>query len=215
VTVAVVAPAGFAGIEVAIGLLGLLMVLVCIALRGIWIHSLGYVFLKLAAVDIPLGRLGHPHPFGKLKEWDADVLNWLKHEQENGSALAGYFFHAAAILLGWTARELRDLAAAAVGALTTLEHAHLPKWTRAMVYALFPPALIARLVRAAIHANLPHIIRTTFVHTVHTVTHTVTRIMHATTGAVAIPGWVIRLPKRVGRLERERDIRARLGRAVA
>lgn len=212
----IVVPAGFVGIEVAVGLLGLLMVLVCIALRGVWIHTLGYVFLKLAAVDIPLGRLGHPHPFGKLKQWDADVLNFLLRQQENGSAIAGYFFHAAAILLGWMARELRDLAAATLHALGTLERAHLPKWTKAMLYALFPPALIARLVRAAIAANWPKVGHA-IIHSRGITRAQVRRMIAAavgTAGAIAFP-WP-KINRRFRRLERDRaNIWKRLRRVEA
>jgi hypothetical protein len=203
VTLAVVAPAGFVGIEVAVGLLGLLMVLVCIALRGVWIHTLGYVFLKLAALSLPLGRLSHPHPFGKLKQWDADVLNFLHHQQETGSHIAGYFFHAAAILLGWMARELRELAGATLHALDKLEHAHLPKWTRAMVYALFPPALIARLIQLAVHKGLIGVLRGLVMHAVHSAIHIVGHIAHAAEGVIALPKWVIHVPKRLGKLERD------------
>lgn len=215
-TVAVVAPAGFVGIEVVVGLLGLLMVLVCIALRGVWIHTLGYVFLKLADVNIPLGLGRSVHPLGKLRDWDADVLNFLLHQQQHGSAIAGYFFHAAAILLGWMARELRDLGAATLHALDKLEHAHLPTWTKAMLYALFPPALIARLVRAAIAANLPHLGRV-IIHS-RGITRAQVRKMIAaavgTAGAITFP-WP-KINRRFRTLERDRaNIWKRLRRVEA
>jgi hypothetical protein len=81
------------------------------------------------------------------------------------------------------------------------------------LYAAFPPALLARLIKA--HA-LPAIRQAgrVIVHEVtHTVTRTVTRIVGATAGALALPGYVIHLPGRVGRLERDwSGLKARLRR---
>jgi hypothetical protein len=117
--------------------------------------------------------------------------------------VAGYFFHGCAQIARWMARETEQLAADTLAWATWLQHAHLPKWVKAVVYATFPPAAIARLVQAAIHANLPHVGRTVTTRVEHVVTHTVTRIVRASSGAVAIPGWVIRLPSRVGDVEHD------------
>lgn len=204
IAIAPAAPAAASLSYVAVGLLAFVAFVVCLGLRAAWEHTFHILFQGIADAHIPIRFVSDVHPFRFVGTLDRTVLNALGTAAKKSEHTMGYFFHGAAVLLGWTAREVRDLSAAVLHWATWIENAHLPKWTKAMIYAAFPPALLARLIRAAIHANLPHIIRTTVTHSIHTVTHTVVRIAHATTGAVAIPGWVIHLPRRVRTLERDR-----------
>jgi len=140
---------------------------------------------------------------GPIRALNTTILNAITHTGQKFEHSAGYFFHGAAIIQGWAARELVGLARDTLAWATWLQHSHLPKWVKALIYAAVPPLLIVRLVKAAIAANLPHLGRVVVTKVEHSVTHTVTRIIHATTGAVAIPGWVIGLPHRVGNAEHD------------
>jgi len=186
-----------------VGLLALLGWAVCRGLRGVWINTLGLMLLALADVLKYDRAFIHIDFGGPIRALNTTVLNAITSTGQKFEHSAGYFFHGAAIIQGWAARELVGLARDVLAWGTWLQHSHLPKWVKALIYAAIPPLLILRLVKAAIAANLPHLGRVVVTKVTHSVTHTVTRIMHATTGAVAIPGWVIRLPHRVGRLERD------------
>jgi hypothetical protein len=201
-----VAPAGAAAPALAYLVVGLLALLAWAIQRGllaVWVHTFGALLQKLADL-LTFRKLGISVDLGgPIRALDTTVRNALVNGAKKAEHLAGYFFHGCAVIARWMARETEQLAADTLAWATWLQHAHLPKWVKAMVYATFPPALIARLVQAAIHANLPHIGRTV-VKTVEKVTTiTVNRVTHAAAGAVALPGFAARLPSRVGELEHE------------
>src|SRR5205085_3709755 len=113
---------------------------------------------------------------GPIRALDDTVRNALVKGATKAEHLAGYFFHGCAVIARWMARETEQLAGDTLAWATWFQNAHLPKYVKAMIYAAFPPALSLRLVTAAIHANLPHVARTTTTKVEHVVTHTVTRL---------------------------------------
>lgn len=184
-----------------VGLLALLGWVVCRGLRGVWIITFGLMFTALADVLKFDKAFIHFDFGGPIRALNATVLNAITHTGQKFEHTAGYFFHGAAVIQGWAARELLGLARDVLAWATWLQHSHLPRWVKALVYAAFPPLLISRLVRAAIAANLPHIGRVVITKVTSTTITRIKRIAVATSGAVAIPGWVIHLPRRVGRIE--------------
>jgi hypothetical protein len=195
----------------AIGLLAMLAWLVSRGLHSVWVHTFGVVFNAIGGVKIPTSPFSSVHPFGFVEDASNSVANAFLAIARKSEHTMGYFFHGAAVIQGWAARELLGLARDTLAWATWLQHAHLPRWVKALVYAAVPPLLIIRLVKAAIAANLPHLGRVVVTRVEHTVVTHVTRIIHATAGAVAIPGWAIRLPGRVGHLEHDlASVRARL-----
>jgi hypothetical protein len=211
VAVAPAAPAVPALAYLVIGLLALLAWAIQRGLLAVWVHTFGAMLQALANLLVIKTRLFRLDLGGPIRALDDTVRNALVNGAKKAEHLAGYFFHGCAVIARWMAREIEQTANDVADWAEWFQHAHLPKWVKALVYATFPPALIARLVQAAIHANLPHVARTTTTKVEHVVTHTVTRIVRASSGAVAIPGWVIRLPSRVGDVERDLSgVKARL-----
>jgi hypothetical protein len=203
VAVAPAAPAVPALAYLVVGLLALLAWAIQRGLLAVWVHTFGRMLQGLANLLKYDRGIIHLDFGGPIRALDDTVRNALVHGAQKAEHLAGYFFHGCAVIARWMARETEQLAADTLAWATWLQHAHLPKWVKAVVYATFPPAAIYKLVQAAIHANLPHVARTTTTKVEHVVTHTVTRIVRASSGAVAIPGWVIRLPSRVGDVEHD------------
>ena len=183
----------------AIGFLALIMCLVAYGLHGAWERTLGALFGAIGGVSV-LGA----HPLGFVKDASNAVANaFLSIAKRSGQA-SGYLFHVAAELQGRVAKELYHLAEDVYGWATWLQRSHLPKWVKALVYALLPPLVLPAVIHALKHAKYGHIITRlrTITHTIeHTVVHVVTRVAHA---GVALPGWAWRLPGRVGRLEHDR-----------
>lgn len=184
-----------------VGLLALLGWVVCRGLRGVWIHTLGLMLVTLADVLKYDKAFIHIDFGGPIRALNTTILNAITTTGQKFEHSAGYFFHGAAIIQGWAARELFGLARDVLAWGQWLQHSHLPKWVKALIYAAVPPLLILRLVKAAIAANLPHVGRVVVTKVTSTVVTRVKRIVVATAGAVAIPGWVIHLPRRVGRIE--------------
>lgn len=201
-----VAPAAPAVPALAYLVVGLLLMLAWAVQRGllaIWIHTFGAILLRLAdllTIDV---SFVHIHLGGPLLRLNDTVRNGLVAGASKAEHGAGYFFHGCAVIVRWMAGEIEDLAGETYAWAEWFQKAHLPRLLKAAIYAAFPPLLIARLVKAAIHAHLPHIGRTVIYKAAPAAKAAVTKVIHATSGAVAIPGWVIRLPGRVGHIERD------------
>lgn len=188
---------------ITIGLLAAVAWVVCLGLRSAWQYTFGFILSELASVRIPI-PFGHDiHPLRQFDAINNTVLNALHDAAQKSEHAMGYLFHGAAVIQGWMAREIVGIAEDVYGWGSWLQNVHLPRWGKALLYATFPPALIARLIKAGADAHLPRITRTIVVREIPEVVTRVKRIAVASAGAVPIPGWVIHLPKRVGRLERE------------
>jgi hypothetical protein len=187
----------------AIGMLALVSWMVLRGLRATWVLTFGWMLLAMANALNYDKWVVHIHLGGPFEAINRTVLNTLETLAAKSEHGMGYMFHGAGVIQGWAVRETLHLAASVLSWATWLQRSHLPRWVKALVYAAVPPALLLRLITAAIHANLPGLARSILHTAEHVVTHTVTRIVSATHGALALPGWVIHLPRRVGRLEHE------------
>lgn len=78
--------------------------------RAIWLHTIGWLFLKVAAVSIPTGFFGRIHPFRFLEDASNAVMNWLVAEILASEEMMGKAFHVAAELQVWIIRETWGLA---------------------------------------------------------------------------------------------------------
>jgi hypothetical protein len=159
----------------------------------------------LWGVTIPLPGRHDLHPLRFLKAYDVAVQNDIEGRLEKSHRAMGYFFHGAAIILEWTAREVAGLAADTLHFGQTLSHVRLPRLTRAMIIAAFPLPWLARRVAALIRAHAVHTTRTVVTRVERTTVQRVTRLVKATAGAVAIPGVLWGTLPRLRGLERWRN----------
>jgi hypothetical protein len=201
VAVAPAAPAVPALAYLVVGLLALLAWAITRGLLAVWVHTFGALLLGLANHLRYDRGIIHFDFGGPIRTLEVTVRNALVTSAQKLEHAAGYFFHGCAQIARWMARETEQLAADTLAWATWFQNAHLPKWVKALVYAAFPPALILRLVTAAIHTNFPHLGRTIIQKVGDTVTINVKKVTKAAAGAVALPGWAIALPGRVGRLD--------------
>jgi hypothetical protein len=184
---------------------------VAYGLWGAWTSTFGAIFNAIGGVAIPLGVFGKRHPLGFIKDESNKLANTLKHAADASQHNMGYFFHAAGTLIGWQARELAGLAADTLHWAQWMQRVALPKAGHIIGKVTFPWPTIYKFIRKEIEAELPYIERLA-----HSIAHTIGNEIHgkhakATSGAIPYPPWVIRLPKRVGQLERDwSGIKARL-----
>jgi hypothetical protein len=156
-----VAPAAVSLGYLVVGLLAFVVFMVCLALRAVWLHTFGRI-LEVVADALDFRVLHRSFHFGHpVRVVNRTVLNALERVAERSQAGVGYFFHGAAVIAAWTAREVASLGADVLAWGHWLQRVHLPRWVKALIYATFPPALIARLSAAIADAHLPHIKRIT------------------------------------------------------
>ena len=177
------------------------------ALLVIWRATFGAMLLYIAGVldfTASIGPFSHTfhlgHPF---RVANTAVHDWLDAEREGLSIEIGWTWHAlketwqvTAQMLEWAVRETD-------ATFDWLTHVHVPRVTRVVREAAVPATLLHRWIDAAVAAALPKVLRLTHVIT-HTVEHaTITVVRRVVHTAVHFPAWVIRLPHRVGTLERD------------
>jgi len=124
---------------IAVGLLAALAWVCFLGLLIIWTHTFGALFLGLAHVSFPTGFFGRVHPLRFLESANNTVVGNLQKGADKSRHAMGYLFHGAAVIQGWIARELVGLAKDMYGWATWLQRSHLPRWLKAMIYALVPP----------------------------------------------------------------------------
>jgi hypothetical protein len=136
-----------------VGLLAAVAFVVCLGMRAVWIHTFGYILTELAdLLDFNIGFI-HVHWGGLLRRVDHTVLNTLHGMARRSEHAMGYLFHGAAVIQGWVAQELAGLAHDVYGWAAWVQHAHLPRFVKAMIYSLVPPLLVPLIRRelAAFH----------------------------------------------------------------
>jgi hypothetical protein len=184
---------------------------VAYGLHGAWVNTFGAIFNAIGGVKISIGFGRSIHPFRFIQDESNKLANTLKHAADASQHNMGYFFHAAGTLIGWQARELAGLAADTLHWAQWMQRVALPKAGHIIGKVTFPWPTIYKFIRKEIEAELPYIERLA-----HSIAHTIGNEIHgkhakATSGAIPYPPWVIRLPKRVGQLERDwSGIKARL-----
>jgi hypothetical protein len=175
----------------------------CVA-RGLlasWQNSIGYLLQWMAAnlrIRIPTGfshvtiDLGGP-----FRSADAWVVASLQTYCEGAEIAISRLFHGLQALVVGQAEAFEWVARETSQAFDWLLNLHLPKITRQFVTGAALGALIARAVSAAVAHLRPEITKT-----VRVVDHTITRTVPAVAaaigaGAIALPGWVIHLPRSI------------------
>lgn len=141
----------------AVGLLSLLAWIVLRGLAAAYRSSLGWMLEKLADVLDFHVRWVHVDLGGPVRALDNAFLHVLTGSAAKAEQGVGYFFHGAAVIQEWATRQLLHLATETFAWAHWLQTVHLPRWLKWAISIAVPPILIARLVRAAIHAELPRL----------------------------------------------------------
>jgi hypothetical protein len=176
-----------------------------LGLRWAWQYTFGALLEALAAVRINLPGRHDLHPLSWLRRYNVAVQNDIERKLEKAHRAMGYFFHGAAIILEWTAREIAGLAADTLHFGQSLAHVRMPRLTRAMIIAAFPLPWLARRVAALVRAHAVPSTRTVIARTTRPIIQRVTRVVKATAGAVVIPGVLWGTLPRLRGLERWRN----------
>lgn len=160
-----------------------------------WMHN--HLRLPLPA---GLGHIDFGAPFGYI---DKAIVGALQAGIKDCEKYLAYTWHAAEKMLRYTTQMVDWLARETEASFHWLEAIKLPKWAKWAIADAFPPALLYKLIAQALPHVLPHIERGTKViyHTLPV--KTITIIRKAAGAALPLPPWVIRLPHRLGRLERD------------
>lgn len=133
--------------------------LACRALLAAYRNTLGYLLQTLGSVlHIDVWRV-HVDVGKPLRALDHAIMNALVQGALGAEKAMGYFLHESAVLFEWGLREIVGMGREVYSWAEWLQHVHLPRWAKWIVAAAFPPLLIARLVRAAIAHELPHLRR--------------------------------------------------------
>jgi hypothetical protein len=151
--VAPVAPAAVSLSMFALGIGAACVFVLLLGLRWAWQYTFGALLEALANVRINLPGRHDLHPLRWLRAYNTAVQNDIERRLEKSHRAMGYFFHGAAIILEWTAREVAGLAADTLHFGQSLSHVRLPRLTRAMIIAAFPLPWLARRVAALVAAH--------------------------------------------------------------
>lgn len=184
------AAAGITLGEVLIALAAMLGWAICFGMLFAWNYTLGYLLNVLAdALDFSVLHV-HVDLGGPVRALDNSVKHALSAGVSTFDHAMGLFFHWAGVMLAWMVNFAAASAQDTLRFAEWLTNAHLPKWLRAAIYATFPPALIARLVRAAIDAHLPHVGRVVITKVYEKVVTKTVAAAHALAhpGTIALPG---------------------------
>jgi hypothetical protein len=147
------APAAVSLSMFALGIGAACVFVLLLGLRWAWQYTFGALLEALASVRINLPGRHDLHPLSWLRRYNVAVQNDIERRLEKSHRAMGYFFHGAAIILEWTAREVAGLAADTLHFGQSLTHVRLPRLTRAMIVAAFPLPWLARRVAALVAAH--------------------------------------------------------------
>jgi len=170
-------------------------------LLATWTHSLGYVFAWLAAhlelrIPTPFGSV-HVNLGGPFKAIDTWAVTALQNWCAGAEIEMGYCLHGMEKVARYMAEAVDLLARETSQTFDGLIHIHLPKWAKIAALAAVPPALLAKLIAQAVAHLRPEIGKV--YHAIpERVAPKVAKVARAVSGgAVALPGWVIHLPRRL------------------
>ena len=136
-----------------VGLLAAVAWVVLVGMRATWQYTLGYILGALGGWKVSTGIFGSVHPLGFLERVNRDVLNGLEIAAHKAEHAMGYLFHGAAVIQGWIAKEAYAFGAEVYDWAYWLQHVHMPRWTRAILYTLVPPLAIRAALHAAAHGG--------------------------------------------------------------
>lgn len=142
-----------------LGLTALLVVGFLIAVRHVWIYTVGAILEDLGHL-LRIDTFGiHWHPGDKLIDIDHAVQNWIVDAETAADGGVAYLFHASAVLAEWGIRELEHWTAESLAWAEWFQHVHLPRWVKWAIAATVPPYLIYKIARTAVSAALPSVLR--------------------------------------------------------
>jgi hypothetical protein len=156
-------PEGALGIaaiaDLLIALLDLLLLGVLLALLWGYKHTLGAV-IQFLVDHTRIHLLGHSVSL----LFPLELANNNIQSQMSTAALGlevagGRFFHAFGVIVGWMVNLALYSATTTAHAVEWLKHIHIPKAATWAALIANPPALLARLIRAAIAKELPRVHR--------------------------------------------------------
>lgn len=154
-------PEGAGGIGVigaiTVGLLALLAWMVCYGLLYGWKHTFGALIdaiTSLLTIHTPLGSINFGWPLDQLNN---AVQHALSVGVKDSEKAMGLFFHAAGVIVGWMVNYMLATATVMEHAIGWLIHVYIPGRASWAASLLYPPALIAKIVRSIIAKELPHI----------------------------------------------------------
>lgn len=170
-----------------------------------WTHTVGFLLHAIASAlvfSIPLGfRSKKIDLGGPVRALDNAVVSAIQAWADGAEIEMGYCLHGLAHVAQYMAQAIDILGRETAHTFDWLVHVHIPRWVKYAATAAFPFAWITKVIAAQIAKALPHI-RTE----IHTVTHDLPRVTvkvlrQTIGGAVALPPWVIHLPRRLRRDE--------------
>lgn len=143
--------------DLIVALAALLAALVCYGLLFGYTYTLGFLLDKLAAI-LSFRVLGHTVNLGApISKLDNAIQGALAAGVSTAQHAAGLFFHWAAVMLTWMVTLAARMAEDTLHLANWLVNIHLPKYVKAALYALFPPALLYRLIHGQATKTIPQV----------------------------------------------------------
>ncbi len=131
--------------------MALAMALTLRGVRVMWAFSFGAILEELYTA-LTFNVLGQAISLGgPFRRLDRSVQNAILGVAEAFDAQAGRFWHGAAILGEWIAKEIEHVAKSQYAFAEWVLHVHLPKWVKATVEAALFAYPFERLIKAAVH----------------------------------------------------------------
>jgi hypothetical protein len=152
-------PEGVAGVaalvDAFIGLLALLGCAVCLGLLFAWRNTLGalieaitgFLTIKVFGLHVNFGW-----PLTKVDNVVQAALSRGAHDLE---VVAGRFFHALGVILGWMVNFMVATVNTMERAIGFLLHVHLPRYVKWAIRAAFPLAWLTKLVAQEVAKAIP------------------------------------------------------------
>jgi hypothetical protein len=155
--------------------LALITIALAVTLRGVrvmWIYSFGSVLVSLAGILNYDKWIVHIHFGGPLLALNNRIQNAILDAAQAFDAQAGRFWHGAATLATWLAKETERVARSQLAFGEWLVHVHIPKWVKAVVSAAIYAYPFEKLVRALLRGEIGKL-----THETRVVVHDATRVI--------------------------------------
>ena len=177
-------------VDLLIALLDLLALCVILALLWTYKSTLGAVIeflVKHTTIHTPVGSFSLLFP---LELANNNIIAGMSTVALGLEIAGGRFFRALGVIVGWMVNLALFSATTLEHAVSWLVHVYIPGRASWAASVLFPPALIAKLIRSAIAKELPHFARVAVTKSYTVITHRVVKIVHAVAhpGTIALPG---------------------------
>lgn len=180
--------------------------LVATGLLTAWGHTFGFVLQWMAdnmrfRIPVPFHAI-HVDFGGPFRKLDGIVYTALQTWRDGAEIEFSWSLHKMAQTYEWTAEAIDALTRETAETFDRLWHVGLPKWAKWAALAAFPPLLLSKLIAQAVAHLRPEIVKT-IKYVDHAVPQTINQYFKLAADAIPYPPWIIKLPKRVGNLERD------------